>query len=72
MKYVPSTRPASPSTLITNALIPAFVAVVRRYQKEISRYDAAPTSAQPTISSRKFPASTSSSIANTKKFRYAK
>ncbi len=37
MKYVPSTSPASPSTLITNALIPAFVAVVRRYQKEISR-----------------------------------
>jgi hypothetical protein len=31
--------------LITNALIPARVAVVRRYQKEISRYEAAPTNA---------------------------
>ena len=37
MKYVPSTRPTSPTTLITNALIPAFVAVERRYQKEINR-----------------------------------
>ena len=37
MKYVPSTRPTSPTTLMTNALMPAAVAVVRRYQKEISR-----------------------------------
>ena len=36
MKKVPSTSPTSPSTLITNALMPAPVAVVRRYQKEIS------------------------------------
>ena len=31
------TRPMSPITLITNALIPAWVAVLRRYQYEISR-----------------------------------
>ncbi len=31
------TRPTSPITLITNALIPADVAVSRRYQNEISR-----------------------------------
>ena len=37
MKYVPSTRPTSPTTLMTNALMPAAVAVVRRYQNEISR-----------------------------------
>ena len=37
MKKVPSTRPMSPTTLITNALMPAAVAVVRRYQKLISR-----------------------------------
>ena len=37
MKYVPSTRPTSPTTLMTNALMPACVAVVRRYQNEISR-----------------------------------
>ncbi len=36
MKNVPSTRPMSPTTLMTNALIPALVAVVRRYQNEIS------------------------------------
>ncbi len=66
MKNVPSTSPTSPSTLITNALIPAGVAVVRRYQNEISRYEAAPTNAQPMISSRKLPASTSSSIEKTK------
>ncbi len=69
MKYVPSTSPTSPTTLITNALIPAAVAVLRRYQNEISRYDAAPTNAQPTISSTKLPASTSTSIEKTKKLR---
>ena len=69
MKYVPSTRPTSPTTLITNAFIPARVAVVRRYQNEIRKYDAAPTNAQPTISRTKLPASTSSSIEKTKKFR---
>jgi hypothetical protein len=37
MKNVPSTRPTSPTTLMTKALIPARVAVVRRYQKEMSR-----------------------------------
>ena len=31
------TSPTSPTTLITNALSPARVAVVRRYQNEISR-----------------------------------
>jgi hypothetical protein len=72
MKNVPSVRPMSPTTLMTKALMPAAVAVVRRYQKEISRYEAAPTNAQPTISSRKFPARISSSIENTKKLRYAK
>ena len=37
MKNVPSTRPTSPSTLMTNALMPARVAVSRRNQKEMSR-----------------------------------
>src|SRR4051795_919242 len=72
MKNVPSTRPTSPTTLITNALMPAVVAVVRRYQNEISRYDAAPTNAHPTMRITKFAARTSSSMLKTKKFRYAK
>ena len=63
------TSPTSPITLITNALIPAAVAVSRRYQKEISRYEAAPTNAHPMISSTKFAARISSSIEKTKKFR---
>ena len=66
---MPSTNPTSPATLITNALMPASVAVLRRYQNEIRKYDAAPTNAQPTISRKKFAARTSSSMLNTKKFR---
>ncbi len=37
MKNVPRTRPTSPTTLMTKALIPAAVAVLRRYQNEMSR-----------------------------------
>ena len=66
MKNVPSTSPTSPTTLIRNALRPARVAVVRRYQNEISRYDAAPTNAQPTISNMKLPARISNNIEKTK------
>jgi hypothetical protein len=36
-RNAPITRPTSPTTLMTNALMPAVVAVLRRYQKEISR-----------------------------------
>ena len=66
MKYVPSTRPTSPTTLMTKALMPARVAVRRRYQNEISRYDAAPTNAHPMMRMKKLPARTSSSIEKTK------
>src|SRR3954463_13367949 len=72
MRNAAITRPTSPITLITNALIPAATAVVRRYQYEIRRYDAAPTNAQPTIRITKLAARTSRSIEKTKKFRYAK
>ena len=54
---------------MTNAFMPAVVAVSRRYQNEISRYDAAPTNAHPTMRIRKFPARISSSIEKTKKLR---
>ena len=60
------TRPTSPITFMTNALMPAATAVWRRYQNEINRYDAAPTNAHPTISKTKFDARTNSSIENTK------
>ena len=54
---------------MTKALMPARVAVSRRNQKEMSRYDAAPTNAHPMMSRTKLPARTSSSIEKTKKFR---
>ena len=63
------TSPTSPITLITNALIPASTAVVRRYQYEIRRYEAAPTKAHPMIRITKFAARTSTSIEKTKKLR---
>jgi len=69
IKNAAITRPTSPITLITNALMPAATAVWRRYQNEIRRYDAAPTNAQPMIRITKLPARTSSSIEKTKKFR---
>ena len=59
----------SPMTLITNAFMPAVVAVERRYQNEISAYEAKPTNAQPTTRSTKFPARTKRSIEKTKKLR---
>jgi hypothetical protein len=64
-----TTSATSPITLITKALIPARTAVWRRYQKEMRRYDAAPTNAHPMIRITKFAARTSSSIEKTKKFR---
>jgi hypothetical protein len=68
MKNVPSTSPTSPTTLMTNALMPAAVAVVRRYQNEIRstrRADERPADDQ----KKKFAARTSSSMLKTKKFR---
>ena len=59
----------SPTTLITNAFMPAVVAVLRRYQNEISAYEAKPTNAHPTTSRTKLPARTRSSIEKTKKLR---
>ena len=64
-----TTSATSPITLITNALMPACTAVSRRYQYEISRYEAAPTNAHPMIRITKFAARTSSSIEKTKKLR---
>jgi hypothetical protein len=60
------TRAMSPITLMTNALMPAYTAVERRYQNEIRRYDAAPTNAHPMIRITKLAARTSSSIEKTK------
>ena len=72
IRNAPSTRPTSPITFITNAFLAAATADGRSYQKPISRYEARPTNAQPTMRKKKLPASTSSSIENTNRFISAK
>ncbi len=57
---------ASPKAFITKAFLAAATASARSCQNPISRYDASPTSPQPTSRSRKLPAWTSISIAKTK------
>ncbi len=63
---------ASPIAFITNAFFAAATASGRLCQNPIRRYDASPTSPQPTSRSRKFPACTSRSIEKTKSDMYAK
>ena len=72
MMKMPSAIPTSPIAFITNAFLAAATAVGRCHQKPISRYDERPTRPQPASRNTKFPASTSSSIEKTKRFRYAK
>ena len=69
---MPSTMPTSPIAFMTNAFLAAATAVGRCHQKPISRYEERPTRPQPASRKTKFPASTSSSIENTKRLRYAK
>ena len=57
---------------MTKAFFAAATAAGLSYQKPISRYDANPTNAQPTMRKKKLPASTSSSIENTNRFMLAK
>ena len=61
-----SANVASPIAFITNAFFAAATASGLWCQNPIRRYDARPTSPQPTSISRKFPASTSMSIEKTK------
>ena len=60
--------PTSPTTLMTNALRAAATADGLKNQKPIRKYEASPTSPQPTSSPTKLSESTSVSIAKTKKF----
>ena len=69
MKISASDMPTSPTRFTTNAFFAATAADGFWYQKPISRYDARPTPSQPTYSTRKSSASTSRSIAATKKLR---
>ncbi len=65
-------RPASPTALITKAFSAAATALGLKNQKPIRKYDAKPTRPQPTSRPTKLSERTSVSIANTKKFMYAK
>ena len=71
-RNMPSRKPASPIRLVMNALRPAFALVRSSNQKPISRYEASPTPSQPTNSTSMERPSTSSSMKNRKRFRYAK
>src|SRR5579884_4136289 len=64
--------PTSPTTLITKALRAAATADGLKNQKPMRKYEARPTSPQPTSNPTKLSERTSVSIANTKKFMYAK
>ena len=69
---MPIRKPASPTRLVMNAFLPALALTGSSNQKPISRYDARPTPSQPTnITSSERP-STSSSMKNRNRFRYAK
>ena len=63
---------ASPKAFMMNAFFAAATADGRSCQKPISRYEARPTSPQPTSSISRLPPSTSSSIEKTKNAMYAK
>jgi hypothetical protein len=47
IRNIAISRPASPTRFMMNAFLPAVVALGRRYQNAISRYEARPTPSQP-------------------------
>src|SRR5260370_38140262 len=63
---VPRIMPTSPMTFITNALRAASTAERRWYQKPVRKHDLRTTNANPMIRKRKYRATTSRRIANTK------
>ena len=66
IRTIASASVASPIAFITKAFFAAATASGLWCQNPISRYEARPTSPQPTSRSRKFPACTSMSIEKTK------
>ena len=69
---MPSRKPASPMRLVRKAFLPARALSGSSNQKPISRYEASPTPSQPTKSTSSDRPSTSSSMKNRNRFRYAK
>ena len=71
-RNMPNKKPASPMRLVMNAFRPAFAFVRSSNQKPMRRYEARPTPSHPTNSTSMERPSTSSSMKNRKRFRYAK
>jgi hypothetical protein len=69
---MPSRKPASPMRFVMKAFLPARALSGSSNQNPISRYDARPTPSQPTNSTSSDRPSTSSSMKNRKRLRYAK
>ena len=64
--------PQSPTRLVTNAFLPAVAAESRVCQKEIRKYEHAPTPSHPRNVTNKFSPSTSINIEKTNRLRYMK
>ena len=64
--------PKSPMRLVTNAFLPATAALLRVCQKEMRKYEHAPTPSHPRNVTSKFSPSTNMSMENTNKLRYKK
>ena len=70
MIEIPVRRNKSPILLIKKALVAAFPACTRVYQKPINKYEHKPTPSQPRNSTNKFPDDTNKSIKNVNKDKY--
>ena len=68
MKTIPMRKAESPIRVVTKAFLAASAAALRSNQNPISRYEHRPTPSQPTYSSRKLLARTSTSMKNTNRF----
>ena len=71
-RNMPSRKPASPMRLTMNAFLPAAAFSGSSNQNPISRYEARPTPSQPTKSTSSERPSTSRSMKNRNRLRYAK
>ena len=72
IRKMASARPTSPTRFMMNAFLAAVAAAGRSDQNPISRYDARPTPSHPAYRVTNELPSTSSSIAATNRFMYAK
>ena len=65
-------KPQSPTRFVTNAFLPAEAFAGSVCQKEMRKYEHAPTPSQPRKVRSRLSPNTNMSIENTKRFRYRK